>query len=388
MKISVRFSPRFKKNKIGPFWIYCRLTVNGGRARSEMATGVSINALADWDKATKRVKGRSETTAQKNAALDRFYSDLMFLHNQEISKNRTPTADFLKALYTGQTKVTPTGVVAFYAWFLEKHKDNVKAETLESWYCRWRNLGRYVETKLGCNDVPIEAINAQWAKGLYNWYLEKGTMKNTAKRAVKSLKMVLNEALLEGLIESNTIGLLKLAGDPAREIVYLTVAEIEQLQNCQYYDQRLQKVVDCFVLQCFTGMSYNELVSFEAAQHLKTDHNGAAWIIISRGKTNEVCRIPLLPQARKVLEKYANKPPVITNQKMNDFLKEVAVIAQIDKHLTTHVGRKTAATYLLNKGVSMLVVSKILGHKSVKTTEAYYAHLQNDSIFEAVKDLM
>jgi len=122
--------------------------------------------------------------------------------------------------------------------------------------------------------------------------------------------------------------------------VYLTEVETEQIARCVFFDDRLQRVANCFLLQCYTGMAYNELRAFDKAKHLHTDLGGTAWLMIVRGKTSTLCRIPLLSAARKLLAKYDYQPPVITNQKMNMFLKEVGQVAQLKnpEALTTHHG--------------------------------------------------
>ena len=388
MKIRILFNLRWKKTKVGPFYIYCRLTINGERAKCEMSTGIAIDHLSEWDSRSKKIRGHGEVVEEKNKALDAFYADLMYLYNLEISKGKVPIPEAIRNQYVKKENIVPVVLIDFYEWFVGKHTDVAKA-TIKQWKSRCLIFRGYLteRKKLG---VCVADVNARFAMDFYEWTTARGCGRNHAVKSVSSLSKVLSEAVLEGVILANPLRGLRLVRDKQKEIVYLTEGELLQIAACNYFDNRLQKVADCFLLQCYTGMAYNELLSFKAEKHLIADTRGVLWIMIYRGKTEELCRIPLLPQAKNILEKYKLVPPVITNQKMNEFLKELGRVANIKnpERLTTHVGRRTAGTYLLNKGVPMLTVSKILGHKSIKTTEAHYAFLQTDTIYEHIKGLL
>jgi site-specific recombinase XerD len=141
----------------------------------------------------------------------------------------------------------------------------------------------------------------------------------------------------------------------------------------------LERVRDVFIFICYTGVSYSDLAA------LKTDNivhgiDGAKFIRVERNKTREVCNIPLLPRSEQILVKYSNCPisqnkgillPVISNQKMNDYLKLIAQKAKITKAVSCHIGRHSFATLSLEMGVPMETVSKVLGHRSIKTTQIY-----------------
>jgi site-specific recombinase XerD len=139
-------------------------------------------------------------------------------------------------------------------------------------------------------------------------------------------------------------------------------------------------VRDIFVFACYTGLSFSDIAKLSRV-HLKQGADGKEWIIIDRSKTNNRCRIPILPKAKEILKKYENYPktaykdvllPVLTNQKMNSYLKELGDICSINKSITMHIARHTFATSVtLGNGVPIETVSKILGHTSLKTTQIY-----------------
>ena len=144
--------------------------------------------------------------------------------------------------------------------------------------------------------------------------------------------------------------------------------------------ERLEKVRDIFLFSCFTGMAYIDVKTL-GQDDIVIDTNGDKWIKTTRKKTKTRSSIPLLPVADAILEKYAAHPnvlmgkgllPVLTNQKSNAYLKEIADLCGIKKNLTTHLARHTfATTVTLTNGVPIESVGRMLGHRSLKTTQIY-----------------
>ena len=144
--------------------------------------------------------------------------------------------------------------------------------------------------------------------------------------------------------------------------------------------ERLEFTKDIFIFSCYTGLAYIDVIQLTPEEiHLGTDGNH--WIISSRQKTGSPLRIPILPKAWVIMDRYKNYPrskyngtifPVISNQKLNSYLKEVADLCNITKNLTFHLARHTfATTVTLSNGVPIETVSKMLGHTSIKTTQIY-----------------
>ncbi len=158
----------------------------------------------------------------------------------------------------------------------------------------------------------------------------------------------------------------------------------------------MEIIRDVFVFACYTGLGYAELSKL-GHHHIQHGDDGGKWIIIDRTKTDIRCRVPLLPQAKAILQKYENFPlnrnkgkmlPVHSNQKMNEYLKELADICGIAKNLSMHVARHTFATSVtLANGVPIETVSKMLGHTSLKTTQIY-ARIVDSKISEDMKKLI
>ena len=147
----------------------------------------------------------------------------------------------------------------------------------------------------------------------------------------------------------------------------------------------LKRVRDLFVLQCLTGLSYSDLMDFDFSKvNLR---RGQHVLSECRNKTGVSYTIVLLPEVMEILERYNNELPKISNQQYNLRLKVVAQATGIEKPIASHWGRRTCGMYLLNKGFTMEVVAKVLGHKSIKTTEAVYAKILDKSVEDAFRKL-
>ena len=141
-----------------------------------------------------------------------------------------------------------------------------------------------------------------------------------------------------------------------------------------------------FVFECYTGLAFTDMHTLEKTDII-TDANGKEWIIKRRQKTQIVSSIPLLPVAKEILVKYDWQLPRLCNQKFNGYLKEIGDLCGIEKSLHSHLARHTFATLLLNSGVDMVTVSKILGHANSRITEKVYAKMLPETIYTKVEDV-
>lgn len=176
---------------------------------------------------------------------------------------------------------------------------------------------------------------------------------------------------------------------------FLSANELESIISKNFEIERLQQVRDIFLFCCFTGLPYVDVQKLTPGE-IVTGHDGEKWVFTRREKTETPSRIPLLPQALAILDRYKdnracivkNKAlPVPTNQKMNAYLKEIADICGIKKYLTTHLARPTfATTVTLTNGVPIETVSKMLGHRNLRTTQ-HYAKILDLKVSEDMKAL-
>lgn len=190
-------------------------------------------------------------------------------------------------------------------------------------------------------------------------------------------------AIKVGLAKHNPYDDFKIVRGKSKEPTWLTEDEMKIVEEWKPVSDKLAKVRDVFVFQAYTGLAYVDVLNFDKSKI--EVQNGKEIIRSSRTKTNEAFISLLLPKAKATLEKYDYELPLITNQKYNDYLKLVGGGAGITKTLTSHVARHTYATYLINNGISILTVSKALGHSNTKMSEHYAKLLANTVINEMSK---
>jgi site-specific recombinase XerD len=164
------------------------------------------------------------------------------------------------------------------------------------------------------------------------------------------------------------------------ERVYLSEEEIENIINKDFKTDRLSLVRDIFLFSCFTGLAYIDVKNLTKS-HISLGIDGEKWIFTHRQKTETASKIPILPITQMIIDKYEDHPeccnqnkllPILSNQKMNAYLKEIAGVCEIEKELTFHIARHTfATTVTLTNGVPIESVSKMLGHKNLRTTQHY-----------------
>ncbi|MBB3840777.1 integrase [Runella defluvii] len=385
MSFRVRFKIRSKKNasKAEIHYLYCRIRVDGICA-PDFATGIACFP-DDWQHKQQSIKGYSEDVRQKNERLTQIRAELTEIFNDLRKQEKAITAQIIKQLYTKKTPIVQSCLLAFYDKCIQDLSISLNPSTMKSWYSRRAMLQTYIESVLKRKDIELVEVTPRWLKDYYEYHIKN--LKNSlshAARAVQAVKRIMDYSVVEGALPYNATKSLKVARSKQKPLSYLNKHELEKFAKCPFYDDRLQRTVDCFCFQAYTGMAYNELLLFSPKKHLHVDNEGITWIMIYRGKTTELSSIPLLVSARQLLEKYDYNLPVITNQKMNEYLKEAARIAgfeaeKIDE-FTTHLARRTAGMYLLNVGLKIETVSRILGHKSIKITEKHYAKLLTSSI--------
>ena len=222
------------------------------------------------------------------------------------------------------------------------------------------------------DDVLLSSITPLFVKNFNNFLLKK-VKKNSANDKLKMLRTMFNIAVEERVIPTSPFK-IRLRYDDV-ETIPLEDYEVDHIYKRRFRKSHLSKVRDIFVFQCFTGLSYCDCKSL-----CKADIKDGM-IIKKRGKTNVTSFIPLLPRAEHILDKYNYKLPVISNQKYNKYLQE------IDPRLHSHLARHTFASILINKGASLQVISKVLGHSNTRITENAYARINNKTIVKSIVDL-
>lgn len=221
-----------------------------------------------------------------------------------------------------------------------------------------------------------------------NWLRSTGRVQQTIHAYHKRMKVYIKKAIDNEHILYNPYNKFKVSRGKSTERKYLTDDELLKLENKEFTIKRLEVIRDVFLFQCYTGLSYADLEKL-SIDNVFTDDNGNKFIKTYRSKSNEKSTIYLIKKAQELITKYMGNHklmPVLTNQKYNGFLKEVAAGCDLEKELTTHMARHTFATTItLKNGVPIETVSKALGHTSLKTTQIYAKIIDKKVIADMIK---
>lgn len=220
------------------------------------------------------------------------------------------------------------------------------------------------------SDITVKDILAfnEW---LYQQYKYKPSAANIYHKVMSTY---INIAIRMELLEKNPYETLSFTVSESNNIKYLEENEILAIQKAPLDGERLIRARDLFIFQCYTGLAYVDLNSFDYSKIKEVPHKKGESHFILRGrriKTNSPYTVYMLKPALEILKKYDNQLPVISIQKYNEYLKQIGTAAETSIRLTSHVARHTFATLCLNKGMNIKTVAKALGHTRVQTTEKY-----------------
>lgn len=307
--------------------------------------------------------------------------ELMDLYNDLLLKGNTPDPKTIKDMYLSKNKIRYL-LETYWDYFANKlkpkhAKGDLSDATLQKYNCTYNHLKDFLECRQ-CSDINILSVNKEFIDDFEN-FLAQFNAHNSTVRHLGRLKYILNYATnIKGYLLKNPFDGLKLSRKKTFP-TYLEESELKKIMLKNNMVDRLLKVKDVFVFQCFTGLSFYDMTQ------LTQDNIQGDVIKILRKKTNELSVIYFYDVAKIIWSNYNGKLPVTSNQKMNAYLKEIADLCGINKKLTTHVARHTFATTInLNNGVPMETVRKLLGHSSIKHTE-HYAKLLTDTLVNTCK---
>jgi len=361
--------------------IYLRLTV--GTKRVELSTYRHVDGNI-WNQATQCVKGNSDEAKAINQQLTVMKADLHRHYSHLLSLGKPITAELLKNAYLGIGEQQVTLMQAFDLHnrrFAEKVQAGKKSSaTLKKLEITRGKVVAFLKYHYKVSDKQLNDLKHSFAVDFEHFLTTvQGMTGNTATKYLKVLKQVVKMAVEQGwLVASPLAGYKCKYVDPERE--RLTMEEIMTLYNKDLHLSRLKEARDVYLFCCFTGYAYQDVYNLRP-DDVTTGIDGEKWIIKNRVKTDSPERVPLLPIALEIVERYKNTPyciynncllPVNSNQHYNAYLKEIATICGIRKHLTTHTARHTfATTVTLENDVPIETVSQMLGHKSIRTTQIY-----------------
>ena len=395
-KITVHiYAKTSKANKNGQLPIYFRLTVNG--ERFEFSTKKFIEK-SKWSTEQSKMKGNSEEARTINNYLDLMKSKVFDIQMELLHKNEDLTIENFKSKLTGAQE-RERMIIPIYQSHNDKIKDLIgngyAYGTLERFKISLKHLQEFILWKYNLSDISINKIDYAFVTE-FEFYLRsvKKCNNNTAVKYVRNFRKIIKICLDNDWLDKDPTtryeGKMK---EVERD--FLTEEELLKIYNKKISSERLQLVRDIFIFSCYTGLAYIDVKGLKK-DHIGIGIDGEKWIFKNRQKTDTKSKIPVLPIAQEIIQKYADHPkclnedsilPILTNQKMNAYLKEVADLCDIPKEITFHMARHTFATSVtLTNGVPIETVSKMLGHKNIQTTQ-HYAKILDKKVSEDMQVL-
>lgn len=371
------------ENKQGKSPLMIRIFLNG-EMLNVGSSGIYIDKKL-WNNSTNRVKGRGSESLNLNAQLDNISNSLqMIFKKHEFDEDLT--LDKIKSIFLGKNKIKTT-FVEFYDKYLEDIKAQVGAGKSIALYHKYSaarsHFVNFLHAKYGRKDLMPGELTHLIIHDFEIYLKTVVSLKsNSATKTLKFFKTVVIFAQKCGVMTHDPFLNHHFHLEPV-DRGFLTDEEIQRIMQKDFEIPRLEMVRDVFIFSCFCGLAYIDVVHLTQENIITLDNR--PWIIINRQKTNMQSNIPLLEIPQMILDKYKGKTkdnrllPVLSNQKINAYLKEIADLCGIKKRLSYHLARHTFATMLLSKGVPIESVSKMLGHTNIKTTQIY-ARITNKKI--------
>jgi site-specific recombinase XerD len=371
---------RVKVNAQGLVPIFQRITINSRRL--DNSTGKFVDP-DKWHSETSRMRGTSEEARSINGHLDNLKSKILNIEKILVKKDIPVNYETFKNELTG-AKERQRMLIPIFEEHNRKIEELLGIEyapgTLERYKTSLKHTKDFLQWKYNLSDINIEKIDHAFIME-YEFYLRsvRKCNNNTAIKYVKNFHKIINQCLANGWLNIDPFANYKAK---VKEVIreFLNEDEIESMINKEFTSERLELVRDIFVFSCFTGLAYVDVQQL-TRNHISLGIDGDKWIFKNRQKTDTPSKIPLLPMALEIVDKYKNHPicikenrilPILSNQKMNAYLKEIADVCKINKELTFHIARHTFATTItLSNGVPIETVSKMLGHTNLKTTQHY-----------------
>lgn len=381
------------KAKEGKAPIYVRITVDGKRCDIAIKQNIDIS---NWNHGKGMPSGKSDGIKALNIHLEQVRSRLCQCYQELQRKNNLITAEHIKNLFLGREEKEHT-LMSIINYHNNELTKLLKPGTCSNYKTMIGYVKLFLKDKLFVSDLYLSQLNYKFLidfELFLKSYYPKGHTKqigqNAAMKYIQRFRKLINVAIKFEWLDKDPFSKYKLSYVPTNR-VYLSLEELNAIECKKFNILRLEQVKDIFIFSCYTGLAYIDVASI-APQNISLGIDGEYWILTNRKKNDQPVRVPLLPKAMEIIEKYKDNPialsndklfPVVSNQKVNAYLKEIADICGITKTLTFHMARHTfATTVTLTNGVPIETVSSMLGHNSIKTTQIYAKVIQHKVSFD------
>ena len=371
---------RDKTNKKGEAPVFMRLTINGERADASIKRFIEPHA---WNSAKGKANEKSRGGKDLNLYLDAISANILRIQRDLELDKKEVSAQIILNRYLGKEQSDRHTLMEVFRAHNEKCRALSGISLAPGTVIRYETTLRLTEEFLQKNykkeDCYLDEVTNQFIED-FEFFLKtvRRCCHNTTSKYLMNFKKIVRIALAKGWMKKDPFAQIRFHLDPV-EREFLEKQELKAMLNKEITITRLAQVRDIFCFCCLTGLAFTDVQQLKA-EHLVADIHGKIWIRKARQKTKNMCNIPLLDEAQKIIDRYRDHPycqthgvllPVCSNQKMNSYLKELADICGIRKNLSTHCARHTFATLTLASGATIDNVAKMLGHANVNMTRRY-----------------
>lgn len=378
----VHFILRMNKEKNGIAPIYVRISVNGGRIEMSLKKKIKVS---DWHPSRGMAKNTNANLKILNGFLEQVRGVFAGHYQEMVMAKKLITPQVIKNMYLG-IKEQENTLQSLMEYHNVHMKEVLAYGTIKNYYTTVKYLKEFLLKQFKKSDIYLSELDYQFITQ-FEYFLRtyepvdhhKGMSNNGVMKHLERFRKMVRLGVKLGWLDKDPFELFKLKMHKV-ERGFLTSEELSKIEKKDFSVERIQYVKDLFVFACYTGMAYIDVMQLTPNNIVK-ESDGNRWIDTEREKTLTPIKVPILPKAATIIEKYKGDPraisqgtlfPVISNQKLNSYLKEVADLCGIKKHLTFHLARHTFATSVtLSNGVPIETVSKMLGHTTIRTTQIY-----------------
>lgn len=379
---------RTKLNKEGEAPIFMRVTVNGQRADASVKRFIAPRL---WNTAKGKAVENGRGCRELNLYLDAVSANALRARRNLELEGAEISAHTVLNRYLGKDRPVRHTLGEVFVEHNEKQKklsgiDIAPATVVRYETCR-KLITQFLQSTYRREDIYLDELSRQFIED-YEFFLktERKCSHNTTIQYFKNLKKITRIAMMKGWLKTDPYVGIRFHKEQV-ERDFLDKSELKKLLDKQIDIPRLSQIRDVFAFCCLTGLAFSDVKQLRP-EHIVVDINGVNWIRKPRQKTGNMCNIPIIDAAQEILSRYSDNDycqmhgvllPVCSNQKMNIYLKELADICGIRKHLSTHVARHTFATLTLANGATIDNVAKMLGHANTNMTR-HYARILDSSI--------
>ena len=377
---STAFLLRSSKGNNHEALIYCRITVDMQRTEFSIKRKVRKEL---WNNG--QAKNNSEEGKTVNAYIKQVESQIFQYYRDMLADRKLITAEALKNAYLG-ILADEQSLMSLVDYHNTQLEHTLEWGTLKNYFTTQKYIKSFLKKKLHASNIFLSQLKYKFIMD-FEFFLRqhvpedhhKPMGNNTVMKHIERFRKMIHVAIRMEWLERDPFAAYQQKFERV-EREYLSQEELTKIEFRDFKIVRLQWVRDLFVFSCYTGLAYIDVMRLTPGNIAK-GVDGELWLITNRQKTSNAVRVPLLPKALDIIDRYKGDPralaegtlfPNISNQKLNSYLKEIADLCDIKKNLTFHLARHTfATTVTLTNGVPIESVSKMLGHSAISTTQIY-----------------